>query len=159
MSSSAALLQSIVHQRTPLQTISKIRVRLVKGSLGTTKQTALKHFVERRLPVLRYHNPSLTIEVQRVPGSQGSGLELVKSSSPYQVQFQTLRDDELFASVLAFDRASTEAEAEKVAGVVKGGIGDIVVKQKEKMQSTKAPAAGAAPAAPKPTVAPAAPKA
>lgn len=150
MSSSAALLQSIVHQSTPLRTISKIRVRLVKGSVGSTQQSSLRHFVERRLPVLRFHNPNLAVEVVRVPGAKGSGLEVMTSKSgaaaaPYHFSFQTLRDDELFSSILAVDRAATEAEAEQVAGVVKGGIGEIEVKKQEKMQSTKAatPAAAA----------------
>ena len=148
MSAHAALLQTIINTSAPLRSIANIRIRLVKKTTSSTKQTSLKNFVDFRLPVLKYHNPALKVEITRSQGSAGAGIEVQKGQESYVLGFQQLRDDEIFSSILALDKAQDE-NAAAVAGVTKGKLPTIEVNQpakKKKAVDAAAPTAAATPA-------------
>lgn len=122
MSASAALLQAIVSTVTPLRQVGRISVRLHKKSTVDSRQASLRHFIDRRLPVLRFHNPSLAVEITRLPGATGTGIEVQKGEETFLLSHRDLADDQLFEAILALDRAKGADAEEAVNGVQKGKL-------------------------------------
>ena len=76
MSASAALLQTILHTPTKLSVVSRVRIHLLKrpSSATANTQTQLRKFVEKRLPILRFHNDELAVEIKRHQGKDSKAL-------------------------------------------------------------------------------------
>lgn len=80
--SSSALLQHIVHTPAKLTAVSRIRICMPKrpGANANT-MTVLRHFVQRRLPIFKFHNDQLVVDIKR-PAAVGSaatpGIALVR---------------------------------------------------------------------------------
>jgi hypothetical protein len=70
--SQAALLEAIVHTRVRLANVSRMRITLGRGTAAATlsRRAPLAHFVARRLPILRFHNEQLKVDLRRPQGAK-----------------------------------------------------------------------------------------
>lgn len=72
--SQAALLETIVHTRVRLANVARLRITLGRkpGKQDLLHRASLTHFVERRLPILRFHNDALKVDLRRPQGKAHS---------------------------------------------------------------------------------------
>lgn len=131
MASTVSLLQSILHTPIPLRSITSIRLTLHKSTSSESKQASLRHFLTKRLPGLRFHTPTMQVQIRRVKSEKEgkAGLEVTRNNGDkFLLNHQTMRDDELLNSIVALDKSRA---GEVVEGVSKGELGEIKVAAKK----------------------------
>jgi len=99
---SALLIQSILRTPTVLPRLQSIRIGQRSGKPDTT----IASFMRIRLPIIKYHNEGLKVQIQKVKRQTEKvvGVEVTVAGNSYLLDHNRSSDDEMFEQIIALNK-------------------------------------------------------